>query len=67
MRMKIKKIQWVGLFNLVAGILFVASIYLSIKWSDLPVIDIGLFNNSFWVKTGEVDAIVAFFTVHYFL
>lgn len=53
--MKNRKIEWVVVFNIIAGFFFIASIYLSVKWSDIPVINMCLFNNSFWIHEGEVD------------
>ena len=53
--MKNKTSKIVKTFNMLAGILFIASIYLSIKWSSVPVVDITIFNNSFWKNVGNVD------------
>jgi hypothetical protein len=64
--MKNKTIKIVKVFNVLAGILFISSIYLSIKWSTIPVIDIAMFNNRFWVNDGNVDAALLNLVTGYF-
>ena len=53
-------------FNYLTGFLFVVSVYFSIRWSTLPVVD-RIFDNPFWVANGKIDAAMLNLITGYFM
>lgn len=64
--MKINKLKIIETTEKTAGVIFILSIYLVIKWSDVPVIDLFIFNNSFFVQNKPVDSMLMGIVTGYF-
>ena len=63
---KFKYKNIIDFIKIVAFILFCISIYLIIRWSDIPVINSRLFNNKVFVNENEIDTILLSVVTGYF-
>lgn len=59
--MKLKAVK------IIAFLIFVVSIYFTIRWSDFPAIDIAIFNNPLFVHTENVDSSMLNLVTGYFM